>query len=552
MSEFQNKDPTEQTHTEVTKPYTDLRFSIGVQTQTSEGQKMLHITSSLSSTSEYETIPISHITEEVVTYGNGLDLALKQYFQTELGNTPNNYFVQSTDFEINTDLENYPHVNLVCKICWADIEEDLSHENIKHPACFCSTDTRYSSPRFLDEHFKTHQTPIPITCPDSECGVELHTLYDVSVHHLSHPYAEERGKVLCNTKTMDMPECFKELMNPYKTVHHILMFHIKTFANFNNFFNQFTLLINGRNNQDTTHSVTQNRTNHDANATMGGFSGAFSSVSPNIGGRGNGSRDDENDEQDPWTPFLAPNGGQDDVYVCENEVCLELDLTFRSLSDLNNHVKRFHRCIYEDCNFSNMNNQILREHMKTHEEAASFKCNICNKVFNRQSTLDYHIANSHSLSCAICKSHDFSNRQALHDHSKLCTQAELVEEEEDNLTEWGSQKTPMSLLIKALWDSKANIPPKLLKEVKSLEIKQNMMKRAPELYTKKMDTLIDPINFDTANPGKFVSVPGNRLAKLPKFEPVEGNPISNYIQVETLITETVSYTHLTLPTICSV
>ncbi|MCP4460699.1 MAG: hypothetical protein GY816_22150, partial [Cytophagales bacterium] len=311
------------------------------------------ITSSINSTSEYETIPISHIIEEVVTYGNGIDLALKQYFQTELGNTPNSYFVQSTDFEINTDLENYPHTNLVCKICWADIEEDPSHENIKHPACFCSTDTRYSSPRFLEEHFKTHKTPIPITCPDSECGIELHTLYDVSIHHLSHPYAEERGKLLCNTKTMDMQECFKELMNPYKTVHHILMFHIKTFANFNNFFNQFTLLINGRNSQDTTHNVTQNRTNHDANATMGGFSGVFSNILPNTGGRNNGNRDDENDEQDPWTPFLAPNAGQDDVYVCENEVCVELDLTFRSLSDLNNHVKRFHRCIYEDCNFSN-------------------------------------------------------------------------------------------------------------------------------------------------------------------------------------------------------
>ena len=52
-----------------------------------------------------------------------------------------------------------------------------------------------------------------------------------------------------------------------------------------------------------------------------------------------------------------------------------------------------------------------------------------------------------------------------------------------------------------------------------------------------MDTSIDPINFDTANSGKFVSVPGNRLQKLPKFEPVEGMPIGNYIQVETLITE---------------
>ena len=68
ITEFQNKDSSEQTQYEGTKPYTYLRFSIGVQTQTSEGQKMLHITSSINTTSEYETIPISHITEEVVVH----------------------------------------------------------------------------------------------------------------------------------------------------------------------------------------------------------------------------------------------------------------------------------------------------------------------------------------------------------------------------------------------------------------------------------------------------------------------------------------------------
>ena len=158
------------------------------------------------------------------------------------------------------------------------------------------------------------------------------------------------------------------------------MFHIKTFTNFNNFFNQFTLMINGRNSQDTTHNTTQNRGNHDGNVTMGGFSAAVSSVPPNIGGRNNGNRDDENDDQDPWGNFLAPDADRDEIFICENEVCLDLDITFRSLNDLNNHVKRFHKCIYEDCNFSNMSNQILREHMKTHEEVTSFKCNICNKA----------------------------------------------------------------------------------------------------------------------------------------------------------------------------
>ena len=105
------------------------------------------------------------------------------------------------------------------------------------------------------------------------------------------------------------------------------------------------MLISGKNNQDTTCSVRQNRTHQDANATFGGFSGPCSTVSPNIGGRGNRNRDDENDEQDPWIHYLESSNDQDDVYACENEVCIEVDLTFGSLNDLNNHVKRFHRCI---------------------------------------------------------------------------------------------------------------------------------------------------------------------------------------------------------------
>ena len=106
-----------------------------------------------------------------------------------------------------------------------------------------------------------------------------------------------------------------------------------------------------------------------------------------------------------------------------------------------------------------MSNQVLREHMKTHEEVTNYKCNICNKVFDKQSTLDYHTANSYSLSCTICKSHDFSNRQALHDHSKLCNQAELIQEEEISNQGYVSN-SPISLLVQALSNSKVDIPPK--------------------------------------------------------------------------------------------
>ena len=42
MTEFENRNPAEQIKYDNTKPYTDLRFSIWVQTKTSDGQTMLH------------------------------------------------------------------------------------------------------------------------------------------------------------------------------------------------------------------------------------------------------------------------------------------------------------------------------------------------------------------------------------------------------------------------------------------------------------------------------------------------------------------------------
>ena len=44
-------------------------------------------------------------------------------------------------------------------------------------------------------------------------------------------------------------------------------------------------------------------------------------------------------------------------------------------------------------------------------------------------------------------------------------------------------------------ESKADIPAHVLREIKSLELEQNQMKKTPELYLKKADTLMDAIVF---------------------------------------------------------
>ena len=69
------------------------------------------------------------------------------------------------------------------------------------------------------------------------------------------------------------------------------------------------------------------------------------------------------------------------------------------------------------------------------------------------------------------------------DHSKNCNLANL-DEKAGPLNNAGvsADSSTMSLLLKALSESKADIPAHVLREIKSLELKQNQMKKAPELF----------------------------------------------------------------------
>ena len=74
-----------------------------------------------------------------------------------------------------------------------------------------------------------------------------------------------------------------------------------------------------------------------------------------------------------------------------------------------------------------------------------------------------------------------------------------------------------------------------LREIKSLELKQNQMKKAPELFLKKQDTLLDPIVFEHVQ--KTLSVPSARIGRLPRFDPTTGKPLANYWMMDDLVNE---------------
>ena len=88
------------------------------------------------------------------------------------------------------------------------------------------------------------------------------------------------------------------------------------------------------------------------------------------------------------------------------------------------------------------------------------------------------MAQTHNLSCIVCHSSHFTNRQALMDHSKHCNLADL-DEKSGPLNNAGvsSDSSTMS-------ESKADIPAHVLREIKSLELKQNQIKNA-QAFPKK-------------------------------------------------------------------
>ena len=124
--------------------------------------------------------------------------------------------------------------------------------------------------------------------------------------------------------------------------------------------------------------------------------------------------------------------------------------------ELNEHIKRTHHCVKPGCPFSHMNAEISYNHTLSHWlNNVDYMCGVCNKVFDDQAQLNNHMAQTHNLSCIVCHSSHFTNRQALMDHSKYCNMADL---DEKSGPWFNADSSTMSLLLKALSEAKADIP----------------------------------------------------------------------------------------------
>ena len=73
------------------------------------------------------------------------------------------------------------------------------------------------------------------------------------------------------------------------------------------------------------------------------------------------------------------------------------------------------------------------------------------------------------------------------------------------------------------------------KEIKAVEVKQSPVKRNPEHYINRNETLLDPVTFNLEE--KALNVPSMRLKGLPRFDPARSKPLANYLQMDDLVKE---------------
>jgi hypothetical protein len=115
---------------------------------------------------------------------------------------------------------------------------------VNHPACFCDPE-RYPTPRELEIHFKVHNLR-NTNCPEKGCEVTLDTLHDLTTHHTAHLHVEPRDKIICSLDNrLNLPDCMATVLNPFKTIRHALIYHIKTLRSYNNFIAVFPYLVTG-------------------------------------------------------------------------------------------------------------------------------------------------------------------------------------------------------------------------------------------------------------------------------------------------------------------
>ena len=537
----------------------NIRYNEGLQTHNEDGTESFHIVQQPSCGLNND-LPISFLLNSLEDAGVSLDINLIKYYSGNIDS--NSMYVTAADAHINTSVDTYPKINQLCRFCWIDISNDAGHMSTNHPRCYCNQD-RYQTPRELELHFKVH-TLRNTNCPDKGCGASFDTIYDLCTHHTQHPLAEAREKIICSLDNrLNLSECLAQMLNPFKTIRHALLFHVKSTQQYNNFISMFPYIVTGNFDlnfdndpyfsQENKYQietkqtfVTQSLSGGDAQSlrALDGSkqNDSLDGQSLPLGGADNNNNGAYNAQggQDPWDLCMKQVLKAKRKYFCENEDCMETNTNFISQEDLNNHVKRVHRCSKPGCLFSHMDGTILFNHTLTHKiNNVDYVCNVCNKIFDDQAHLNNHMTQVHNLSCIVCHASQFNSRQALVDHSKTCNSASLDEKVGTNLKSVdGNDTSTMSLLLKALSESKmSDIPAHTLREIKSQELRQNQIKKAPELFIKKTDTLLDTIIFEQGI--KPLSVPGARIGRLPKWEPVDDKPLCNYLNMVNLINEMV-------------
>ena len=426
------------------------------------------------------------------------------------------------------------------------------HVRMFHPRCFCQKGP-FRTLNDLFFHYAQHKV-------DRQCVFLGCTEFIEDVGHFvshcrnSHKEGHKIFKIKCATDN-PVKGCEAGLMEKSSQILHNLVYHVSGPSDLESFFNRSEILLS---NLDGASEACV--TIEDASDLVGDQENEQEQMDSE-GDKDESKNDDEyestdddKESKDPKrsTKESVPNKGNNankedkintkgdfgDKFICLSERCMKLNVEFRSQEELDRHIQLTHRCLYRGCDFVSLDDEVLTAHIHSHNKAAKgLQCKQCSVRCEDRLQLEQHYQSIHNHTCFVCKSSTFLSKTALDEHVKTCVKAPI--DDRRDFLESNPEESPLECLIDLISKSKLEVDSSSLQAIKSASIKQNRLLKNPELHSSKTEVIFDLPIFPQDG-GAGLPIPSGRLKSLPKFDPVDNNPMQNYLSMSGLIEE-ISY-----------
>ena len=439
-----------------------------------------------------------------------------------------------------------------CVYCLS-FDTSQEHKLERHPKCFCGIGPFRDVDRLI-KHFENHD--IDRACAYENCDVSFDNLAQYAEHYRK-PHKNETTTIKLKCMEQVAKSCGVANIRIGYQVLHNLVYHVHRVEDLETFFTRSEILLSRLKEKDCEEIVdriavagegipsqeeelvdgAESSDEDDKDEGKHGDLGDFNSKE--------GDKESSKEEQKPNLDGRKKGEGRLDIgksedgegrFPCRADKCQKINLVFETQEQLDEHVETTHACLYEDCDFKSLEDDVLREHMREHNKLEEgIRCNLCEVVCEDRLQLAQHRQSRHNYGCYICKKENFLSKKALEEHIQECTEAPF----EDRVS-YGPNETeessPLELLIDLIEHSGLKVDSKGLKSIKSASIKQNRLMKNPELnISQRTEIIFDLPIFE--NGDRSVSVPSSRLKTIPRFTPKDDDAMGNYISFAAVLDE---------------